>query len=258
MSARASAWAHDQRADSPSAQCVLLVLADDADVFGVSRMSPDDLAERTRQTRATVKRRLRELSAASALTHERHGKGEEPATYETRLCLDQTLRMEVAAHEAPDAPAAGAPESAQKLSDARGEKIAPKDVPSAAAHDAVFVRCGSDAWRAWEVVYRCLDRPMPLATRKDPDGAAFALFPTEYPSLGRGLPAPISGWVFIEKGSPRWWGWQERLKRDFGRGTATTLKRGTGAGLIEGNWFPTDWPPAKHERLHEEEQQGAA
>lgn len=70
MSIKALNWAMQQvRADGPSAQAVLFIVADVANAEGVSRHAdPDYIAERSRQARATVFRRLAELEHFGALT----------------------------------------------------------------------------------------------------------------------------------------------------------------------------------------------
>lgn len=86
-------WAmQNVRADSPSAQIVLYVIADVANERGVSLYSdPDYIAERTRQSRATVFRRLEELERKGALTrfvrHNQDGR----RVYEVRLHLDREI-----------------------------------------------------------------------------------------------------------------------------------------------------------------------
>lgn len=92
MSIAATNWALKQRTDGPSAQIVLFVVADAANERGICRHAdPDYLAERTRQSRATVFRRLGELERAGALTRFKlHGpRGE--AIYEIRLHLDREI-----------------------------------------------------------------------------------------------------------------------------------------------------------------------
>ena len=63
-------WAmHQCRCDGPSAQIVLYVIADTANERGISvHADPQYLVERTRQSRATVFRRLDELEREGAIT----------------------------------------------------------------------------------------------------------------------------------------------------------------------------------------------
>ena len=85
MSVRASNWVmHQVRTDGPSAQGVLFVIADMADPDGIARhTNPEDIATRSRQSRATVFRRLRELEHFGLLTWLAQGKQQ----YEFHLTL---------------------------------------------------------------------------------------------------------------------------------------------------------------------------
>jgi DNA-binding Lrp family transcriptional regulator len=86
-------WAmQDVRCDGPSAQCVLYVIADVANERGVSLYSdPDYIAERTRQSRATVFRRLDELERKGALTRFVRHNSDGRRVYEVRLHLDRSI-----------------------------------------------------------------------------------------------------------------------------------------------------------------------
>src|SRR5262245_28052229 len=89
MSIRAMNWAMAARTDGVSAQCVLFVVADTANEHGVSiHADPDYIAARTRQSRATVFRRLKELEAAGALTRLKRFRDDGAPVYEIRLRLD--------------------------------------------------------------------------------------------------------------------------------------------------------------------------
>lgn len=105
MSIRAMNWAMHARTDGVSAQCVLFVVADTANEHGVSiHADPDYIADRTRQSRATVFRRLKELEAVGALTRFKHYREDGSAAYEVRLALDAVIDYDVApdASDAPD------------------------------------------------------------------------------------------------------------------------------------------------------------
>ncbi len=93
MSIRAMNWAMQQvRTDGPSAQILLYVIADVANENGVSiHGDPDYLAERTRQSRATVFRRLNELEKAGALTRFTRHTNDGKRLYEVRLHLDRSI-----------------------------------------------------------------------------------------------------------------------------------------------------------------------
>jgi DNA-binding Lrp family transcriptional regulator len=89
MSIRAMNWAMAARTDGVSAQCVLYIVADTANEHGVSiHADPDYIATRTRQSRATVFRRLKELEAAGALTRFKRFRDDGAPVYEIRLHLD--------------------------------------------------------------------------------------------------------------------------------------------------------------------------
>jgi hypothetical protein len=88
MSICAMNWAMKQRTDAPSAQIVLYVIADSASETGVSaHADPDYIAERTRQSRATVFRRLDELEKAGLITRLVKHKSDGARSYEVRLHL---------------------------------------------------------------------------------------------------------------------------------------------------------------------------
>lgn len=92
MSIRAMNWAMGARTDGVSAQCVLFVVADTANEHGVSvHADPDYIAERTRQSRATVFRRLNELENAGALTRFKRYRDDGAPIYEIRLHLDRQI-----------------------------------------------------------------------------------------------------------------------------------------------------------------------
>lgn len=92
MSIRAINWVMQQRTDGPSAQIVLYVVADTANEHGVSlHADPDYIADHTRQSRATVFRRLDELERANALTRIIRHDGDGRRIYEIRLRLDQCV-----------------------------------------------------------------------------------------------------------------------------------------------------------------------
>src|SRR5262245_9024565 len=86
-------WAMQQvRTDGPSAQIVLYVIADVANEHGVSlHADPDYLVERTRQSRATVFRRLDELERMGVLTRFTRHNDDGRRRYEIRLNLDRTI-----------------------------------------------------------------------------------------------------------------------------------------------------------------------
>lgn len=95
MSIAAINWALAQRTDGPSAQIVLFVVADAANERGICRHAdPDYIADRSRQSRATVFRRLGELEVAGALSRFKTiGPRGEPI-YEIRLHLDRSVDYE--------------------------------------------------------------------------------------------------------------------------------------------------------------------
>lgn len=85
-------WAMGARTDGVSAQCVLFVVADTANEHGVSiHADPDYIAARTRQSRATVFRRLKELEAAGALTRLKRFRDDGAPVYEIRLRLEVSI-----------------------------------------------------------------------------------------------------------------------------------------------------------------------
>ena len=97
MSIRAMNWAMDARTDGVSAQCVLYVVADTANEHGISiHADPDYIAGRTRQSRATVFRRLKELEAAGALTRLKRFRADGAPVYEIRLHLDRPVDYDTA------------------------------------------------------------------------------------------------------------------------------------------------------------------
>jgi hypothetical protein len=86
MSIVAMNWAMKQRTDSPSAQIVLFTIADRADEHGVCRHAdPDTIAEITRQSRATIFRRLEELERAGTLSRFTRHLDDGRRKYEIRL-----------------------------------------------------------------------------------------------------------------------------------------------------------------------------
>jgi hypothetical protein len=98
MSIRAMNWALLQRTDSPAAQCVLYVIADTANERGVSvHADPDYIAEHTRQSRATVFRKLKELEEAGALSRFIHHQPDGRRVYEVRLSMERQVNYRVGA-----------------------------------------------------------------------------------------------------------------------------------------------------------------
>jgi hypothetical protein len=87
MSVKALNWVmHQVRTDGPSAQAVLFVIADVANAEGIARHTdPEDIATRSRQSRATIFRRLREMEHFGLLTWLAQGKQQ----YEFHLTLDR-------------------------------------------------------------------------------------------------------------------------------------------------------------------------
>lgn len=71
MSREALKWANEQRTGGPSAQIVLLLLADDANADGtIVRVDHADLAERSQQSQRTIFRRLKEFERAKVFSRE--------------------------------------------------------------------------------------------------------------------------------------------------------------------------------------------
>lgn len=96
MSIRAINWSMDQRTDGPSAQSVLFIIADAASEHGVCRHAdPDHIALRSRQSRATVFRRLEELQRVGLLTRFTHHLDDGRRQYEVRLKLDLHVNYKV-------------------------------------------------------------------------------------------------------------------------------------------------------------------
>lgn len=90
-------WAMGARTDGVSAQCVLFVVADTANEHGISiHADPDYIAARTRQSRATVFRRLKELEQVGALTRLKRYREDGAPVYEIRLNLDADVDYEAA------------------------------------------------------------------------------------------------------------------------------------------------------------------
>jgi hypothetical protein len=89
VSIKATNWAmHQIRTDGPSAQSVLFVVADVANAEGICRHAdPDYIAERTRQSRATVFRRLAELEGFGALLRLSEIAPDGSRRYEIRLMI---------------------------------------------------------------------------------------------------------------------------------------------------------------------------
>jgi hypothetical protein len=73
MSVDAVSWAKKQRAGSPAAKCVLMILADYADEYGVCWPSQGTLATQTEQSVDSVQRQLKQLEAIPLI--ERRGRG---------------------------------------------------------------------------------------------------------------------------------------------------------------------------------------
>lgn len=85
-------WAMRQKTDGPSAQIVLYIIADTANENGVSvHADPDYIAQRSRQSRATVFRRLNELEREGALTRFKKYRADGAPIYEVRLALDRDV-----------------------------------------------------------------------------------------------------------------------------------------------------------------------
>ena len=86
MSINAMNWAMNQRTGSPSAQCVLYVIADMATTEGTAFPSINYLADRTEQSADTVRRRLRDLEENGLLVRfERHDETGRRTSDEIRL-----------------------------------------------------------------------------------------------------------------------------------------------------------------------------
>jgi hypothetical protein len=115
MSIRAMNWAMEQRTGTPSAQCVLYVVADCADENGLRAFpSLDYIAKRSQQSRATVQRRLRDLEGLGAMTRiKRFDENGRRTSDEIRLHLDRVIIVETEDRDAPDEvdePTASTPE----------------------------------------------------------------------------------------------------------------------------------------------------
>lgn len=96
MSIKALNWVlHEVRTDGPSAQIVLLVVADAADEQGICRHAkPDYIAARSRQAPATVFRRLAELEAFGVLQRFVEMLPDGRRRYEIRLGLDREFEYD--------------------------------------------------------------------------------------------------------------------------------------------------------------------
>jgi hypothetical protein len=89
-------WAMDQKTDGPSAQSVLFVVADRANEHGVCRHAdPDTIALKTRQSRATVFRRLDELERVGLLTRFTKHLDDGRREYEVRLAFERLVNYRV-------------------------------------------------------------------------------------------------------------------------------------------------------------------
>ncbi len=89
-------WALDQRTDGPSAQAVLLVIADSANEHGITfHCNPDYIAEKTRQSRGTVFRRMAELEEVGGLERISHHKEDGRRLYEVRLNFQARLNYKI-------------------------------------------------------------------------------------------------------------------------------------------------------------------
>lgn len=96
MSIASTNWAMEQRTDGPSAQSVLFVVADRANEHGVCRHAdPDTIAQKTRQSRATVFRRLEELERAGVLTRFTRHLPDGRREYEVRLATTKFVNYRV-------------------------------------------------------------------------------------------------------------------------------------------------------------------
>lgn len=96
MSIAALNWAMDQKTDGPSAQSVLFVIADRASEHGVSRHAdPDTIAQKTRQSRATVFRRLEEAERVGLLTRFTRHLDDGRREYEVRLAMKKYVNYRV-------------------------------------------------------------------------------------------------------------------------------------------------------------------
>jgi hypothetical protein len=103
MSIVAMNWAMCCHTDGVSAQAVLYVVADTANDRGISiHADPDYIAEKTRQSRATVFRRFNELEAAGALTRIRRYRADGTSVYEITLHLDREIDYDEPPTEVPD------------------------------------------------------------------------------------------------------------------------------------------------------------
>lgn len=89
-------WALQQRTDGPSAQSVLFVIADSANEHGTTfHCNPEYIAEKTRQSRGTVFRRMAELEEVGGLERFTHHKQDGRRTYEVRLNFDARLNYKI-------------------------------------------------------------------------------------------------------------------------------------------------------------------
>ena len=96
MSIRAANWALNQLTDGPSAQAVLFTIADAANEHGICRHAdPDYIAQKSRQSRATVFRRLEELERVGLLSRFVRHLENGSRRYEIRLCLDVAVNYQV-------------------------------------------------------------------------------------------------------------------------------------------------------------------
>lgn len=96
MSIKAINWAMEQKTDGPSSVSVLWVIADRANEHGICRHAdPDTIAEKSRQSRATVFRRLDELERVGLLTRLTRHADDGRREYEVRLAMDRWVNYKV-------------------------------------------------------------------------------------------------------------------------------------------------------------------
>lgn len=133
----------------------------------------------------------------------------------------------------------------------------------------VFVREGTEAWRAWCGVASLAfggDQKIPTYwAGRGPHGEHGALCPAAWPLGGEGWLVPLDQWIFVVADCAQFHRWNERVHEIMGRGVMlrasfpakyarrrVIAKGGLGwDGLpsdVKGILVPSEWPPAKGER----------
>lgn len=225
MSIRCTKWAQDQRLDNPSAQIVLYVIADFADEDGMSWPRLATIATLSRQSRSSVKRRLREMQALGLLTrNKRHLDSGRRTTDELRLQLDKFVSLSSAAENDLSE------DASDTNQDVVGEGGTGQIDPTAGVRVTADPTVGSQVTRG--------------TGHSWPDSNPLSKPPSEPRSRQRSQggqiePPQTQPLQFVWKGSRAWHAWLAH----HGKSTWPETTHRVSGEMRRGWWFPSLFPP---------------